>query len=195
MEHIRTQKWLKSKKLPVSVLTWEGFNNLNVVTPILTRKTWINWTLVSFHGFLWIFKRAEITAKTPRFAETHPESHSPEWRVIKSPLCPRQGAGKADSCGISPSCLYNIGPTSEDKIGSEVNSTWRWILLPFQPPLQVLSYPRNPELWHWRSQPGDTGTPEEESLIKGHRTLHPHCGTTPTGLWYNNCCLVAKLWL
>lgn len=181
MEHIRTQKWLKSKKLPVSVLTWGAFNKLNVITPILTtRKTWISWKLVSFHGFYGFLRELRSQRKTPRSAETHPEV-TPRMKSHKKPLCPRQGAGKGGSCGICPSCLYNLGPIPEEKIVSEVNSTWRWILLPFQPPLQGLSYPRNPELWHWRSQPGDPGR-AEQGLIKGHRTLSFTPTVTPLQL-------------
>lgn len=134
-----------------------------------------------FSWILWIFKRAEVTEKNPQICWDTSWGHSPEWRVIKSPLCPRQGVGKGDSCGICPSCLYNLGPISEEKIVSEVNSTWRWILLPFQPPLQVLSYPRNPQLWHWRSQPGDTGR-AEQGLVKGHRTLSFTPTVTPLQL-------------
>lgn len=60
------------------MLTWEGFSKLNVVTPILATKNLNKLNIGVFSWILWIFKRAEITEKTPRFAETHPESHSPE---------------------------------------------------------------------------------------------------------------------
>lgn len=61
------------------MLTWEGFSKLSVVTPILATKKNLNKLNIGvFSWILWIFKRAEITEKTPRFAETHPESHSPD---------------------------------------------------------------------------------------------------------------------